>query len=120
MIPYESALLTISCGHIFLERFVKHGHYAGFYPLRCPGLSSAWSLQHGVWMLWHDQNSLIYMHFHVVHFGNKHEISSKQHNGKVRLYRFNAQAKTEASPSDLHNDPSLAIVHLAGRTAWIS
>src|SRR5262249_19231072 len=83
MIPYESALLTISCGHIFLERFVKHGHYAGFYPLRCPGLSSAWSLQHGVWMLCHDQNSLIYMHFHVVHFGSKHEISSKQHNGKV-------------------------------------
>jgi len=28
-------------------------------------------------------NTLIFMHFHVVLFGNKHEISSKQHNGKV-------------------------------------
>ena len=30
-------------------------------------------------------NTLIFMHFHVVLFGNQHEISSKQHNGKVKF-----------------------------------
>ena len=32
------------------------------------------------------QKSLIFMHFHGVSLGNQHEIWSKQHNGKVRLY----------------------------------
>jgi hypothetical protein len=43
-------------------------------------------LQEGVREDMARSNTLIFMHFHVVLFGNKHEISSKQHNGKVREF----------------------------------
>ena len=83
MIPHESALFSISCkltlwGSSPIRSLRRRLH------LRRRSLSSACGARKAFERIWHDPNSLIFMHFHVVLFGNKHEIWSKLPNGKVR------------------------------------
>jgi len=74
MIPHESALFSRSCKSTLLWGRPLSGHCEGVCASRYHGVSSACGSSKAFGMVWHDPNPLIYMHFHVVLFGNKHEI----------------------------------------------
>ena len=71
-------------------------------PHRCHGVSSTYGSSKAFRRIWHGAKPLIFKRFHVVLFGKKHEIWSKQHNGKV------SHLLPPGRPSyKRHADPSL-------------
>jgi hypothetical protein len=85
-IPHESTLFSRACKPTPQGDRPLSSHCEGVCtpdPMVCALVrGSTGDVRRG----WYGQKSLIFMHFHGVFLGSQHEIWSKQHNGKVRIF----------------------------------